>query len=60
MGCPHKNKILMCKDCKTQCCVMCIRSEAHSCPMLKMRILAAREELAKNLPKVEAPKLVKF
>ena len=60
MGCPHKNKILMCKDCKTQCCVRCIQSEAHSCPMLKLRILAAREELAKTLPKVEAAKVIKI
>jgi hypothetical protein len=28
--------------------------------MLKVRILAAREELAKNLPKVEASKIVKI
>jgi len=27
--------------------------------MLEARILAAREELAKKLPKVEAPKVVK-
>ena len=58
--CKHKNRFLTCKDCKMQCCSGCIQSEAHSCPMLKTRILAAREELMKKLPKVEAPKLVKI
>ena len=57
--CRHKNKILTCKDCKMNCCVSCIQSEAHSCPMLEARIQSAREELAKKLPKVEAPKVVK-
>lgn len=43
-----------------QCCAGCIQSEAHSCPMLAQRVLAAREELAKKLPKVEAPKVIKI
>jgi hypothetical protein len=60
MPCKHKNKFLTCRDCKMQCCAGCIRSEAHSCPMLEQRILAAREELAKKLPKVEAPKVIKI
>ena len=60
MPCKHKNKILKCKDCKTMCCVNCIQSETHSCPMLETRILAAREELANKLPKVEAPKVIKI
>ena len=58
--CPHKNRFLQCKDCKMQCCSGCIQSETHSCSMLQMRILSAREELAKKLPKVEAAKLIKF
>lgn len=43
-----------------QCCAGCIQSEAHSCPMLAQRVLAAREELAKKLPKIEALKIVKI
>ena len=56
-ACKHKNKILQCKDCKIQCCVKCIQPETHVCPMLHARILAAREELAKSLPKIIAPRV---
>lgn len=43
-----------------KCCAGCIQSETHGCPMLETRILAARQELAKKLPKVEALKLTKI
>lgn len=55
--CKHKSKILQCKHCKIQCCVGCIQPETHLCPMLHARLLSAREELIKSLPKIVAPKI---
>lgn len=58
--CKHKNKILTCKECSAKCCARCIQLEAHACPMLLARVKAAREELAKALPKIQAPKVISF
>ena len=58
--CKHKNKILTCRDCSAKCCAKCIQLEEHACPMLLARVKISREELAKALPKIQAPKVTSF
>ena len=56
--CPHKPKFLTCKECQGNFCARCIQLEVHFCPNLKTRSAAEKEELAKKLIKVVAPKVV--
>lgn len=58
MTCPHKNKILKCKQCETMCCSQCIQLEVHKCPKIGDRIQEQQDYLAKKLIKVVAPKII--
>jgi hypothetical protein len=60
MGCPHKQKILKCRECECMCCTRCIQLEVHQCPKLNERIRVDKDNLAKKLVKVEAKKVVSF
>lgn len=59
-GCPHKHKILICKECQMNCCAKCIQLEAHKCPMLHTRIQAQKKDLEVKLVKVVAAKISSF
>jgi predicted nucleic acid binding AN1-type Zn finger protein len=59
-GCPHKNKFLNCRECTGSFCYKCIQLEAHFCPKLDERSKIEKENLAKKLVKVVAPKIEGF
>lgn len=58
--CTHKNKILKCRECSGSFCTRCIQLEAHFCPKLDERSKIEKENLAKKLVKVVAPKMESF
>lgn len=55
--CPHKPKILKCRECQRAFCSRCIQLEVHFCPKLDERSKNEKENLAKKLVKVVAPKV---
>ena len=55
--CPHKPKFLTCKECTGNFCARCIQLETHYCPGLDKRALTEKENLAKKLVKVVAPRV---
>lgn len=58
--CRHKNRFLTCRDCTGNFCARCIQLEAHMCPKLDERARTEKENLAKKLVKVVAPKVATF
>ena len=56
-SCSHKNKFLKCRECSGDFCSKCIQLEAHFCPKLDERTKIEKENLAKKLVKVVAPKV---
>jgi hypothetical protein len=58
--CKHKNRFLTCRECKGSFCARCIQLEAHECPKLDERSRTEKENLAKKLVKVAAPKVATF
>ena len=56
-SCTHKNKFLKCRECSGAFCARCIQLEAHFCPKLDERTKIEKENLAKKLVKVVAPKI---
>lgn len=59
-SCAHKNKFLTCRECSGAFCARCIQLEAHFCPKLDERTKIEKENLAKKLVKVVAPKMETF
>jgi len=55
--CPHKSRILKCKECTGVFCVNCIQLEKHSCTKMQQRIQNEKDILKKNLVKVVATKI---
>jgi len=60
MSCAHKNRFLKCRECQGNFCAKCIQLEVHSCPKLDERSKIEKENLAKKLVKVVAPKVLTF
>ena len=60
MSCTHKNKFLKCRECEGSFCCKCIQLEVHCCPKLDERSKTEKENLAKKLVKVIAPKVISF
>jgi len=58
--CKHKNRFLKCRECSGSFCCKCIQLEVHECPKLDERSKIEKENLAKKLVKVEAPKVLTF
>jgi len=58
--CQHKNRFLKCRDCEGSFCAKCIQLEVHCCPKLDERSKIEKENLAKKLVKVVAPKVLSF
>jgi hypothetical protein len=58
--CKHKNRFLTCRECKGAFCARCIQLEAHECPKLGERSQTEKDNLAKKLVKVAAPKVLTF
>ena len=56
--CPHKSRILKCKECTGMFCVNCIQLEKHSCTKMQQRIRDEKDTLEKNLVKVVAAKVM--
>lgn len=59
-SCSHKNRFLKCRECYGDFCAKCIQLEAHFCPKLDERTKIEKENLAKKLVKVVAPKVQTF
>ena len=58
--CPHKSKILTCRECQGNYCSKCIQLEVHFCPKLSDHVQMDKDNLRKKLVKVEAPKITLF
>ena len=58
--CPHKPKMLKCRECLGDFCSRCIQLEVHFCPKLDERSKIEKENLSKKLIKVVAPKVQTF
>jgi hypothetical protein len=58
--CKHKNRFLTCRECSGAFCARCIQLEAHTCPKLNERSRTEKDNLAKKLVKVTAPKVATF
>jgi predicted nucleic acid binding AN1-type Zn finger protein len=58
--CRHKNRFLKCRECSGDFCAKCIQLEVHDCPKLDERSKTEKENLAKKLVKVTAPKVATF
>ena len=58
--CHHKNRFLKCRECSGDFCSKCIQLEVHNCPKLDERSKTEKENLAKKLVKITAPKVVTF
>jgi len=58
--CKHKNRFLKCRECEGSFCCKCIQLEVHCCPKLDERSKIEKENLAKKLVKVVAPKVATF
>lgn len=60
MDCRHKNRFLKCRECTGNFCAGCIQLEVHNCPKLDERSKNEKENLARKLVKVVAPKVAIF
>lgn len=60
LECTHKNRFLRCRECEGSFCCRCIQLEVHCCPKLDERSKIEKDNLAKKLVKVVAPKVPSF
>ena len=59
--CKRRQRLLLtCKSCTKEFCTACIQLEVHTCPALADKQAFEKENLAKKLVKVTAPKIDSF